>query len=99
MAESMNLGIVPGTLRVHLTAGADFTSTIRLSSNWPGSTTLTLNFDSGETWTASISTTDAVFAVDKATTDTIADGTGVRLKYVNGTTDQTWEIGTVVRHD
>lgn len=94
--SGMNLGIQPETLRVILTTGADFLCTIRLNVNYPAGTTLSLVFPT-TTWTATISTTDAVFSVDKAITDTIADGTPVSLKYVNGTTDQVWAVGTVKR--
>lgn len=96
------LGIDPEPLRVILVTGADFYCTRTLTvagvaTSWPVGTTLSLVFDTGETWTASISTSVATFNVDKAVADLIADGTGVRFKYVNGTTDQTWEIGTVKR--
>lgn len=97
--NSMVLGLRPGTLRVNLTTGADFICTLRLrNQDWPVGTTLSLVFASGESWSATISGADATFNVDKATADTIDDRTAVSLKYVNGTTDQTFEIGTVVRH-
>lgn len=98
--DGMQLGLDPGTLRVFLTTGADFLCTVQLDTNWPVGTTLSLVFDDGTTWNATISGTDAVFSVDKAIADTIAANggdVGVRLKYVNGTTDQTWAIGTVIR--
>lgn len=101
MTGSTELGLAPGPLRVHLVTGADFQSILRnQSGDWPVGTTVALAFDNGAaSWTATISGTDATFAVDKATADTIPDKTGVRLTYANGTTDQTWKIGTVVRHD
>jgi hypothetical protein len=92
----MHLGLQPETLRVNLVTGADFLCTLRLNDNWPTGTTLKLVLP-GTSWTATITGTDAVFSVDKATADTIADGTAVSLTYTNGTVDQTWALGTVVR--
>lgn len=99
--NTVALGIRPDVIRIHLTTGADFDGIFRLSTPWPTGTTLTLAFGNGTTWTATIGagSTDAVFAVDKATADTVPHGTTVKVKYVNGTTDQTWFKGTVVRHD
>lgn len=99
MADGIYLGLQPETLRVNLTTGADFLCTIRLDTNWPTGTTLSLVFPNTSitAWAATIATTDAVFSVDKAITDTIPDGADVQLKYVNGTTDQTWAVGTVIR--
>lgn len=94
----INLGLQPETLRVILVTGADFLCTLRLSENWPGSTVLSLVFEDGAEWDATISTTDAVFSEDKADADLIAGQSVVKLRYVNGTTDQIWAIGTVVRH-
>lgn len=94
--DGVFLGLVPETLRVNLTTGADFLCTLRLNESWPVGTTLQLVFPT-TSWTATITGADAVFSVDKATADTITDGTAVTLSYVNGTTDQTWAIGTVVR--
>lgn len=94
--DGMQLGLQPETLRIFLTKDADFSCTLRLDSNWPAGTTLSLVWPS-TTWTATISGTDAVFAVDKAQVNAIADGTAVTLTYTNGTTDQVWAIGTAVR--
>ncbi|WP_028637712.1 LtfC-like domain-containing protein [Nocardioides sp. URHA0032] len=94
--EGINLGLAPETLRVILTTGADFSCTLRLDSAWPTGTTLSL-VTASTTWAATIAGTDAVFAVDKAVADTVDDKTPIQLKYVNGTTDQTWAIGTVSR--
>lgn len=102
MSDANSLGIKPETSRIVLTEGADFYCTLTLSSNWPVGTSLTIVFpDLATTWTASISTTNAVFSVDKASTtaDAVPDGSRWQLKYINGTTDQTWMLGTVVRVD
>jgi hypothetical protein len=97
-STALHLGLQPEPLRVLLTAGSDFSCTLRLNEDWPVGTTLTLVSESF-TWTATISGTDATFIVDKATTDTVVDGTAIKLVYANGTTDQVWALGTVVRTD
>ena len=96
---SIVLGAETGTLRVLLTTGADFRTTLYLldGTDWPTGTTLSLTFATGATWAATITGADAKWDVDKATADTIADGTGVQLRYVNGSTDEVWAIGTAVR--
>lgn len=95
--QGICMGVEPETLRVILATGADFTCTLRLNEPWPAGTSLALVFDGGSSWPATIADTDAVFHVDKATADTMVKGTGVKLVYTNGTTDQVWAIGGVVR--
>lgn len=95
---AITLGSEPEDLTVHLVTGADFKATLILKPAWPVGTTLTL-VSGATTWTATISGTDATFDVDKAAADLLADGASIKLKYVNGTTDQTLGIGTVKRHD
>lgn len=97
MREGINLGFQPETLRVLLTTGADFYTVLQLNESWPAGTSLALVFDGGASWAATISGANATFNVDKAQTATIANGTGVRLVYTNGTTDQVWAIGTAVQ--
>lgn len=103
----ITLGAEPDRLVVHVTTGADFSATLvykdanGVATAWPTGTTLTLDFGTVATaWTATIAagSSDAVFDVDKATADTIPANTAVSLRYVNGTTDQTWGLGKVVRH-
>lgn len=100
MSTTTALGIHPAPIVVHLTTGADFDGIFRLSTPWPAGTTLSLAFGNGTTWTATIAadSTDAVFAIDKAVADLIPAKTTVKVKYVNGTTDQTWFTGKVARH-
>jgi hypothetical protein len=99
----LTLGLDPVAVDVILTTGGDFndyadyednTGTI---ANWPGSSTLTLVFDNGVEWEASIVTSRATWAVDKDDADLIPNGMGVRLLYVNGTSDQILTIGKVQR--
>ena len=96
---SIVLGAETGALRVLLTTGADFRTTLYLldGTTWPSGTTLSLVYADGTTWAATITGADAAWDVDKATADTIPDGTAVKLRYVNGATDDIWAIGTVVR--
>jgi hypothetical protein len=98
MTEGIRLGLQPDLLRVILSAGSDFTTTLQLDTSWPVGSTLTLVVGT-LTWTATISGTDAVFSVDKAIADTVVDGTAARLVYVNGSSDQVWARGTAVRFD
>lgn len=95
----MQLGFKPDNLRVYLTTGADFYCQLTLTSGtYAVGSTLSLKFGSGPTWTATRdSATSMTFSVDKVQTDAIPAGDGVRLNYVNGTLDQTWAIGEVVR--
>jgi hypothetical protein len=98
VTTGINLGLMPEALRVILSDGADFLCTLQLDDDWPVGTALSLTFDSGITaWTATIGGTDAVFSVDKAVTDLVPDGTAAKLVYTNGSTDQVWAVGTVVR--
>lgn len=96
--DGMFLGLVPEPLKVNLTTGADFLCTLQLDDDWPVGTVLSLVHEDGTEWDATISTTDATFSEDKAVADLIAQGSTVTLRYVNGTTDQIWAIGTVKRH-
>ena len=98
MTEGLYLGSKPELLRVMLSAGADFTTTLRLDSPWPAGSVVTLVVGS-LTWTATVSGTDATFSVDKAVTDTVVDQTPARLVYTNGSSDQVWARGMVVRSD
>lgn len=97
--SSVGLGLIPDKLQVNLTAGADFICTLRLNEDWPVGTAIQLDFPdlAVSAWGATISGTDAVFAVDKADSDAIPDSATVRLVYTNGTTDQVWAIGRVER--
>lgn len=101
---TLELGTDPGALTVYLTTGSDFDCILRYRvggtvSDWPASTEISLVFDdsAASEWDAAVSGSDATFSVDKATADTMPDGTVVRLRYVNGTTDRIWYVGKVSR--
>lgn len=100
----VKLGLDPEPLSVVLTTGADFDAVLTYEvdgvvTNWPASTALALVFSNpaGSVWSASVATSNATFAVDKATTDLISNGTPVKLRYVNGTTDRMLMVGKVSR--
>lgn len=99
----LKMGLDPVAVDVVLTTGADFndyadyfdaTDTL---ANWPGSSTLTLEFDTGESWEATIATSRATWSEDSADADTIPNGTGVKMLFVNGTDNQILTIGRVQR--
>lgn len=103
-ATFVKLGLEPSALQVVLTRGADFEAVLTyevdgVPTNWPASTAIALVFSdpSSSVWSASVATTDATFTVDKATADAMADGTAVKLRYVNGTTDRILMVGKVSR--
>jgi hypothetical protein len=93
----MQLGFKPDRLRLYLTPGSDFNAQLELrSGTYPVGSTLSLVFGGGSTWTATRdSTTLMTFDVDKVQVDTITDGDSVKLNYTDGTSDQTWALGTV----
>lgn len=95
-SDALVLGLRPQTLRLQLTLGADFYVVLKLDEPWPSGTNLTLKLGS-VTWAATIVGDEATFNVDKAQADTIPHGTEARLIYTNGTTDQTWAVGSVER--
>ena len=102
MIQTITVGPEPRLLSMRLVTGADFyeTQTVEVdgvATDWPAGTTLAYRFDNGVTWAATIVGAVATFNLDKADADAIPAGTGVRLTYTNGTTDETWEIGTVKR--
>jgi hypothetical protein len=108
--STLDLGISPDTLTVHLSPGADFESTLVLldddgaEQDWPVGTVITLRFAKSAaadvTWTATITDAEATFDVDKAAVDSLLaeNREKVRLYYVNGTDDLLWASGKVAVH-
>jgi hypothetical protein len=101
----LKLGLDPEPLIVHLTTGADFDAVLTyvvggVVTSWPALTEVSLVFEDAQStvWDATVSTSTATFAEDKADADAMPDGTGVKLRYVNGTTDRVWFVGRVLRH-
>lgn len=94
--EDIYLGVQPETLRVFLTAGADFYCVLRAQEPWPVGASIKLEVGAS-TWTATISGADATFNVDKAVWTTVDDDAIARLVYTNGSVDQVWAHGKVVR--
>lgn len=93
----MELGYEPLDLTVHLTTDADFEVSVALNADWPAGATLVLKIGAAE-WSATLSGREAVFSVDKASTNAIANGATAKLVYTSGTIDQIWALGKVVRH-
>lgn len=100
----MRLGFDPPSMTVVLSTGADFNQVLTYTvagvvTSWPGGTAITLKFGDAaiSDWSATVSTSTATFAVDKATADTVANGTDVRLVYTNSSDDYVLAIGTVSR--
>ena len=98
---SISLGIMPAGLTVVLTDAADFTYALRktiggVPADWDAGTVLTL-VTATTSWAATIVGSLATWNVDKAVTGAVADGVAVRLVYTNGSIDQVWASGTVVR--
>lgn len=98
----MKLGFDPPNLPVVLVAGSDFNAVLTYKVNgvvtsWPASTAVYLTFDDPAIteWAATVSTSTATFAIDKAVVATVANGTEARLRYVNGSDDLTMTIGKV----
>lgn len=98
----MKLGYDPINLPVVLVTGADFNAVLTYKpggvvTSYPVGTAISLWFDDPAVaaWSATVSTSTATFAVDKAVVATVANGTEARLLYVNGTDDQTLTIGKV----
>ena len=101
--QTLEMGLVPGSLNVTLTTGADFGPVEfeyevgGVVTSWPVGTELTLVFGNGTTWTADIVTSVATFQEESAVADLIPAGTTVEFRYTNGTTNHTYWIGTVRR--
>lgn len=100
----VKLGLDPLPLEVTLSTGADFDAvlTYKVSgvvTDWPSGTALALVFANGVTWTSTVSTSTATFSKDKADADAMPNGTGVKLRYTNSTTDRILMVGRVNRRD
>lgn len=103
MTSSIKAGLDPGPLVVVLSDDADFLFILRyrvggVVTDWPAGTELTFVFadNAGTEWDATIVDEFATWDVD-ATATTIAAAIPVKLRYVNGTTKQTWRTGAVQR--
>lgn len=103
MTSSIKAGLDPGPLQVILSDDADFLYIWRyrvggVITDWPAGTELTIVFGDGTEWDATIVDEFATWDVD-ATATTIPRGTSAKIRYVNGTTKQTWRRGAVARRD
>lgn len=97
MPQEMVLGPVPLPLEVPLPRGGDYNSGLRINTNWPPGTVLTLILG-GTPFNAVIAGQVATWHIDDATADLIPAGTSAILQYVNGPDKEVWAIGEVVEY-
>ena len=94
----MVLGNDPERLVVRLTDGSDFRLDLVLRGvNYPSGASLSLVFDGGTTWDATISADTATFAEAYTVADTIPNKTPVKLVYTESGSTQVWADGEVLR--
>lgn len=107
MSAPVVLGIKPGPLEVYMDSLADFTAELFYGiesggtvtpTDWPVGTVVTLVFDNGVTWTATIVDDVATFQVDKAVVAAMPETAKVKLVYTNGTTDRVIRAGMAQRN-
>jgi hypothetical protein len=97
-------GLRPGNRDVDLTRGGDYIFGLRrlldgVITDWPLGTEWTILFDDNQNseWDANVLDEMASWNVDKAVADAMDEGTTVRWRYVNGTTDLIYWVGRVNR--
>jgi len=100
VATVLELGSGPLPLHVTLTQDGDFICVIESQDgDWPGTAVISILFNDDDvtTWTATLSTVDATFDVDKIEVNALIDKgpTRARLRYVDGSTDLIWAQGSV----
>lgn len=107
MAE-IDLVSSPLVLKINLTRDADFIREIEAVSpdTFPAGSTVSLQFrDAGgavlTTWNAAVTSTDAIFNVDKAVVNTLIgqNPASCRLIYTDGAVDILWAIAQTVPVD
>lgn len=95
----VELGARPRKLTVNLTTGADFKTSLVSEEGWLVGDVVTLRIGNLSPWTAVITDKTALFTVDKAVADAVVDGTHASLVVTNGSDDEVWAVGRVLRHD
>lgn len=88
MAEVTVFGSFPKVVPMKLSTGQDFSMTFTnkpggVTTNWPAGAALSIVFDSGTTWNATVATSTATWSVNKAVADLITEGTTYRLTYTD----------------
>lgn len=99
-------GLEPEAWVVPLITGSDYLYEWTLldedgnEQDWPPGTHLYIDFtnDAGTSWEATVTGATATWNVDKATAASIDNLTEAKLRYVNGTTDLVYFIGSAVRY-
>jgi hypothetical protein len=103
---TITLGSVPESLRVELTRGGDFIQTLEsedaegVAVDWVDGEVVTLVFDTGDVWAATLSTNEATWNVDKAVVEALLDDGArrVMLLYTADGADLPWAKGSVAAH-
>lgn len=104
MADT-TFGTFPTQRKMLLTTGQDFALTLRnkvggAATSFPSGAALSIVFDNGTTWAATVAGSDASWAVNKTVADAITEGTGYRLTYADSSgADLVPYKGTVLRDD
>lgn len=104
MPGTLDLSAPPLTLIVSLTRGADFVRKILpknedgTSATFADGTQIALVFDTGDSWPATVTPTDASWNVDVLVNDALMTKgpSAVRLVYTAGAVDMVWAMGAVV---
>lgn len=100
-----SLGASPVEVPLYLSDNADFIDKITYESapgvedDFPVGATVTIVFanSAATSWPATVSGSEASWAVDKAATAVIEDGTSFQIRYVDGTADEVPFKGRVSR--
>lgn len=105
MSKDLVLGLDPGRLVLNLPRNATFDRTLRFYNKatgapvtLPAGTQISLVFDADSgvaPWVATVSGDSAQWTQSVAVVNTVPDGTGVRIRYVNGSSDYPLWIGKV----
>jgi hypothetical protein len=105
VAETI-FGENPKDFTVNLVTGSDFKQELEYGietggtveeTDWPVGTTLTLEFEGGQVWTADIDGALATWEEDKAEVDVIERACDVKCVYTNGTDDRVLFLGRAQR--
>lgn len=97
----VTLGYSPTQMRLLLTAGADFVTTlVSQDGDWPATAAITIEVGTA-TWTATLTGPEARFDVDQTEVDAVIAQTprSFRLWYTDGEARLMWGRGPVLTSD
>lgn len=99
-------GSFPTVIPIKLTTGQDFGLTLRntpagVVTNWPAGAALAIVFSTGTIWSATVSTSNAVWSVNKSVSDlVVGDNITYRMTYTDTAgSDLVPYKGRVIRDD